>query len=191
MKFFGKKIMYRKNSTKSNYFMAISDINIHTKKLSNDRILAYWISVELKKGRWGSCIANLELIPGHTTACRARRRRAGAAGGRGGQDRDRNIPVQILKIDNTMTLSLFLVSVNSELLSLTWNMGFFVWLVLLQKASSPPQLHCVATILKLLPQSQKIVTSFTNFAIFRNISNFSKLSTSSKIFLICLVLILD
>ena len=50
------------------------------------------------------------------------------AGGRGGQDRDRNIPVQILKIDNTMTLSLsfFLVSVNSELLSLTWNMGFFV-----------------------------------------------------------------
>ena len=73
---------------------------------------------DLKKGRWGSCIANLEeLIHRGIVHC---------SSGWGGQDRDHNIPVQILKIDNTMTLSLSLVSVNSELLSLTWNMGFFV-----------------------------------------------------------------
>ena len=53
---------------------------------------------DLKKGRWGSCIANLEeLIHRGIVHC---------SSGWGGQDRDHNIPVQILKIDNTMTLSL-------------------------------------------------------------------------------------
>ena len=78
---------------------------------------------DLKKGRWGSCIANLEELI-------HRRGIVHCSSGWGGQDRDHNIPVQILKIDNTMTLSLSLtslsLSVNSELLSLTWNMGFFV-----------------------------------------------------------------
>ena len=89
-------------------------------------ILPNWISVELRPEEGKVRVMHCQPGGAHVH----RRGIVHCSSGWGGQDRDHNIPVQILKIDNTMTLSLSLTSlsllVNSELLSLTWNMGFFV-----------------------------------------------------------------